>query len=158
MDPFVLLFILLICVLPLLIGFLSGRAMPALPPALTASQALTVFGGIAVSLTLLGVVLAVAARGIPGNAALGVILLGVILMILGYLCACFGCGLALGTAQRLGQQAWFVVLLFTALFPLVAALAIVGSTVPLAIVFSLIGAMALVAYGISGLRAARPTT
>jgi hypothetical protein len=154
MDPLVLLFILLICALPLLIGFLIGRAMPALP------RALTLLGSIAVGLPPLGLLLGVAGRVTQVNAGLSVIFLGVILTLVGFLCACFGCGLALGTAQRLGQQAWFVVLLFSALFPLVAALVltltIFVSAVPLVLVFTLIGAGAVLAYGALGQRAARP--
>jgi len=152
MDPVDLLFILLISALPLLLGLLIGHAMPALP------RAITVLGSIAVGLPLLGLLLGAAGRGTGGNAGLSVIFFGVLLTIVGFLCACFGCGVALGTAQRLGQPPWFVVLLFTALLLLVAALAIVGPTVPLAIVFALIGAAAVVAYGVLGQRAARPTT
>jgi hypothetical protein len=68
MDPLDLLFILLISALPLLIGFLIGRAMPALP------QALTVLGSIAVGLTLLGPLLDVTGRGTSGNAGLSTII------------------------------------------------------------------------------------
>jgi hypothetical protein len=156
MDPLTLLFILLISALPLLIGFLLGYAMPALP------QALTVLGSIAAGLTLLGLLLVVAGRGTPGDASLNAIIGGGLLTIVGFLCACFGGGLALGTAQRLGQQAWFVILLFTALFRLVAALVIVMapfvSAIPLALVCALIGPAAIVAYGVAGQRAVRPTT
>jgi hypothetical protein len=163
MDPFTLnftlLFSLLTCALPLLIGFLSGRSSPALPPALT------VIGGIAVGLTLFGLLLDVAGMGAPGYAGLGYFVLGFVLTTVSFLFACFGGGLALGTAQRVGQQAWFVVVLFTAFFPLVGALAIFllviaraifFSALPLAPVFALIGAGAVLAYGVLGQRAARP--
>jgi len=163
MDPLtlllILLFSLLTCALPLLVGFLSGRSSPALPPALT------VIGGIAVGLTLFGLLLDVPGMGAPGYASLGYLVLGFVLTTIGFLFACFGGGVALGTAQRVGQQAWFVLLLFTALFPLVGALAIfllviaralVFSALPLTLVFALIGAAAVLAYGVLGQRAARP--
>jgi hypothetical protein len=163
MASVVLLFSLLVCALPLLIGLLIGRS--AAQP-----QAITVLASIAVGLTLLGLLLYVAGIGKPGYAGLDAILLGFLLTILGLFCACFGCGLALATAQRLGQRSWFVALLFTALLPLVAALAIFDSAIllpgqpttpqviTLSFLFAPFGAMAVVVYGISGQRAALPNT
>jgi hypothetical protein len=153
MDPSLWQFILLTCALPLLIAFLYSRSGPTLP------NTITVIGGSAVSLTLLGLLLFVGGMGTRGSAGLNTSIFGLFLTIVGFPCACFGCGLALGAAQRLGQQAWFVVLLFTALFPLVAALVValaIFTAFLLALEFALIGAGAVLAYGVLGRRAERP--
>src|SRR5262245_10154011 len=108
---------LLACALPLLFGLLIGRGAAR-------RQAITAIGGIALGLTLLGMWLYFSALApLASDINLGELLFGIFLSILGFPCACFGCGVALATARRAGHHRWFALLLLAALLPPLAALA-----------------------------------
>ena len=166
-PPAIFLISLLACGLPLLFGLLIGSGAAL-------HQAITAVGSMALGLTLLGVWLSFIALAPQASySSIGWFQLGIFLSILGFICACFGCGVALATARRVGHHRWFVALVLIAVLPLLAALASFEYTVllaarvfpgqvtplqslSLAFLLAPIGAVALVAYGIYGQLAARP--
>ncbi|HEY7093957.1 MAG TPA: hypothetical protein VH393_12295 [Ktedonobacterales bacterium] len=155
---------LVICLGALVFGLLVGHRV-------TPRLGVTALGILAFGMTATALWLSFAwqAPHVDPDQAVVEAYLSIVLLIPGFIIACFTCGVALATARRVGHSRWFVALVIASVLPLLATLAIwdytiqalirlsrlypgsvVGSGQILAFLVAPIGTVALVVYGLYG--------